>query len=146
MAKLDYPSVEAFFQKLLENIKPIFTTPKEWFVSMEFLSYFTRDIRIYIWSSGFFLCLVFLLYLFFLKKRQAKSLGNLEGNLSAKSKKTIPELVKTHGINENFTALITKIIAKDKDALLFFENPEKLVRYKKRKLSKRKFSVHELRT
>ena len=130
MAKLDYPSVEAFFQKLLENIKPIFTTPKEWFVSIEFLSYFTRDIRIYIWSSGFFLCLVFLLYLFFLKKRQAKSLGNLEGNLSAKSKKTIPELVKTHGINENFTALITKIIAKDKDALLFFENAnyfEKLV-------------------
>ena len=37
MAKSNHPSVEEFFQKLLENIKPIFTAFKEWFLSIEFL-------------------------------------------------------------------------------------------------------------
>ena len=130
MAKSNHPSVEEFFQKLLENIKPIFTAFKEWFLSIEFLSYFTRDIRIYIWGGGFLLCLTLLLYLLLLKKRHTDPLGKLVENLSSKNKKTIPDLIKIYGINKDFTALITKIIANEKDASLFFEDTnyfEKLV-------------------
>ncbi len=118
MIKQIYLSVEEFFQKLLENTKPIFTDPMDWLVSLEFWSYFTKETRIYIWSSGALLCFVLFVYLLFLRK----NLSALLGGLLAKNKETISDLVKTHGINESFTPLITKIIANEKNPKLFFEN------------------------
>ena len=45
MAKKIYPSVEQFFQNLIENITPILLPFKDWFVSLEIWSYFTREVR-----------------------------------------------------------------------------------------------------
>ena len=44
MAKKIYPSVEQFFQNLIENITPILLPFKDWFVSLEIWSYF-RSVR-----------------------------------------------------------------------------------------------------
>ena len=118
MAKQIYPSVEQFFQNLIENIKPILLNLKDWFESLEFLSYFTREVRIYIWIGGVILCLTLLIYLLFLRK----NLTRLLKNMFSKNKNTIINLIKIHGINENFTPLITKILSSDKDAKLFFED------------------------
>ena len=107
---------------MLENIKPIFTTPKEWFLSIEFLSYFTREIRIYIWSSGALLCLALLIYLLFLRKNRAGLFANIQAGLLTKNKETISNLIQTYGINESFTPMISKILAKDKKNKLFFED------------------------
>ncbi len=126
MAKKIYPSVEQFFQNLIENITPILLPFKDWFVSLEIWSYFTREVRVYIWSGGVILCLVLLIYLLFLRN----NLIGLLKNIFSKNKETVINLIKIHGISENFTSLVVKILSKDKNNKLFFEDAhyfEKLV-------------------
>ena len=111
MAKKIYPSVEQFFQNLIENITPILLPFKDWFVSLEIWSYFTREVRVYIWSGGVILCLVLLIYLLFLRN----NLIGLLKNIFSKNKETVINLIKIHGISENFTSLVVKILSKDKN-------------------------------